>query len=100
MVDPADCRPAGAPPAGADLLARLQANDGAAFEECVRAYGGRLLVVAKRMLRNDEDAADAVQDAFLSAFKGISEFRGGSQLATWLHRIVVNAALSRLRRQQ
>ncbi|HEV3145719.1 MAG TPA: sigma-70 family RNA polymerase sigma factor [Gemmataceae bacterium] len=84
----------------AALLARLQAGDGAAFEGCVRAFSGKLWRVARRMLRNDEDAADALQDAFLSAFKRIKDFRGESQLGTWLHRIVVNAALGRLRRQQ
>jgi RNA polymerase sigma-70 factor (ECF subfamily) len=84
----------------AALLAGLQAGDGAAFERCVRAFSGQLWRVARRMLRNDEDAADALQDAFLSAFKRIKDFRGESQLGTWLHRIVVNAALGRLRKQQ
>jgi len=84
----------------AALLAELQAGDGAAFERCVRSYSGQLWRVARRILRNDEDAADALQDAFLSAFKRIKDFRGESQLGTWLHRIVVNAALGRLRRQQ
>ena len=84
----------------AALLAGLQAGDGAAFEQCVRAFSGKLWRVARRMLRNDEDAADALQDAFLSAFKRIKDFRGESQLGTWLHRIVVNAALGRLRKQQ
>jgi RNA polymerase sigma-70 factor (ECF subfamily) len=55
-------------------------------------------MVARRILRNEEDANDAVQDAFLSAFEGIGRFQGQSRLSTWLHRIVVNAALGRLRR--
>jgi RNA polymerase sigma-70 factor, ECF subfamily len=80
------------------LLARMQAGDDGAFEACVRAYAGRLLLVARRILRNEEDASDAVQDAFLSAFKGMSQFKGQAQLGTWLHRIVVNAALGRLRK--
>jgi RNA polymerase sigma-70 factor (ECF subfamily) len=84
----------------AELLAGLQAGDGAAFEAFVRTFSGKLWRVARRMLRNDEDAADALQDAFLSAFKRIKDFRGESQLGTWLHRIVVNAALGRLRSQQ
>jgi RNA polymerase sigma-70 factor (ECF subfamily) len=87
-------------PDAATLLARMQAGDGDAFEACVRAHGGRMLVVARRMLGNEEDARDAVQDAFLSAFKGISRFEGLARLDTWLHRIVVNAALSRLRSRQ
>ncbi|HJZ93912.1 MAG TPA: sigma-70 family RNA polymerase sigma factor [Gemmataceae bacterium] len=77
----------------------MQVTDAAAFEACVRMHCGRLLVVARRILRNDEDANDAVQDAFLSAFKGISQFKGQSLLGTWLHRIVVRAALGRLRRR-
>jgi len=84
----------------AALLARMQAGDDGAFEACVRTYCSRLLLVARRILRNEEDANDAVQDAFLSAFKGISQFKGQARLGTWLHRIVVNAALGRLRRLQ
>jgi RNA polymerase sigma-70 factor (ECF subfamily) len=83
-----------------ELLARMQAGDDDAFEACVRQHCGRMLAVARRILHNDEDANDAVQDAFLSAFKGISRFEGQSRLATWLHRIVVNAALGRLRSRQ
>ena len=84
----------------AALLTRMRAGDDGAFETCVRTYCSRLLVVARRILRNEEDANDAVQDAFLSAFKGISQFKGQAQLGTWLHRIVVNAALGRLRSLQ
>jgi RNA polymerase sigma-70 factor (ECF subfamily) len=82
------------------LLARMQVGDGDAFEACVRTYCGQMVLVARRILRNEEDANDAVQDAFLSAFKGISQFKGQSRLGTWLHRIVVNAALGRLRSRQ
>jgi RNA polymerase sigma-70 factor (ECF subfamily) len=84
----------------AALLARLKAGDADAFEVCVRTYCARLLVVARRILRNEEDAYDAVQDAFLSAFKGVGKFQGAARLGTWLHRIVVNAALGRLRRRK
>jgi RNA polymerase sigma-70 factor, ECF subfamily len=84
----------------AALLARMQAGDDDAFEACVRIHCGRLLLVARRILQNEEDANDAVQDAFLSAFKGIGQFKEQARLGTWLHRIVVNAALVRLRRRQ
>src|SRR5260370_42649817 len=84
----------------AALLARMQAGDGGALEAGVRAHIGRLLAVARRILNNDDDARDAVQDAFLSAFKEIGRFAGRSRLGTWLHRIVVNAALGRLRNRQ
>ncbi len=79
------------------LLDRLRRQDEAACEELVRAYSGRLLSVARRMLRNDEDARDAVQEGFLSAFRAIQKFNGDCRLSTWLHRIVVNAALMKIR---
>jgi len=81
----------------AGLVARLQAGDQDAFEELVRTYGGRLLSVARRFVRNEADAQDVVQAAYLSAFRNLRQFEGGCQLSTWLHRIVVNTALMRLR---
>lgn len=57
-----------------------------------------MLGVARRILHNEEDARDAVQDAFLSAFRALGSFRAGSRLSTWLHRITVNASLMRIRR--
>jgi RNA polymerase sigma-70 factor (ECF subfamily) len=80
-----------------ELVARLQAGDGQAYTELVHAQGPRMLAVARRLLRNDDDAGDAVQDAFVSAFRAIGNFEGGAKLSTWLHRIVVNASLMRLR---
>jgi len=79
------------------LLDRLRRGDDLAFEELVRAETGHLLAVARRLLRNDEDAQDAVQQAFLSAFRALSEFNATSRLTTWLHRIVTNVALMKLR---
>ncbi len=87
----------GPSPDEAALLARLRAGDEAAYEELVRSHGGRLLAVARRFLRNEEEARDAVQDAFLSAFRNMEGFEGQARLSTWLHRIVVNAALMKLR---
>ena len=85
------------PPDDAALLERLRGGEEAAFEELVRAYGGRMLAVARHFLPGEEDARDAVQDAFLSAFRSIGRFEGQARLSTWLHRIVVNAALMKLR---
>jgi len=79
------------------LLERLRARDDEAFEELVRRFGGRLLATARHLLPRTEDAQDAVQEAFLSAFRCLDRFRGGCRLSTWLHRIVVNAALMKLR---
>jgi RNA polymerase sigma-70 factor (ECF subfamily) len=79
------------------LVARLKGDDESAYEEVVRRYGPRMLSVARRLLTQEQDSQDAVQDAFLSAFKSINNFQGDSKLATWLHRIVVNASLMKLR---
>lgn len=79
------------------LVTRLQNGDETAFELVVRREGGRLLKVARRFLRNDDDARDAVQEAFLSAFRSIERFARGSRLSTWLHRILINACLMKLR---
>lgn len=83
--------------ADATLVARLKEGDDAAFEEMTRTYAGRMLAVARRLLRSEEDGRDAVQEAFLSAFKSLDRFEGHAKVSTWLHRIVVNAALMRLR---
>ena len=85
------------PPPDADLLARLRAGEEAAFEELVRENTGRMLAVARRFLPSDDDAQDAVQEAFTSAFRALDRFEGGSRLSTWLHRITVNACLMKLR---
>lgn len=63
----------------------------------MRGFGGRLLAVARRILRNEEDARDAVQEALLQAFRGLAGFAGEARLSSWLHRIVVNAALMKIR---
>jgi len=79
------------------LVSALQQGEYAAYETLVRQYGGPMLAVARRLMRNEEDACEVVQDAFLQAFRSISTFREEARLSTWLHRIVVNAALMRLR---
>jgi RNA polymerase sigma-70 factor (ECF subfamily) len=82
------------------LLARLRSGDERAYELVVERHAGRMLAAARRILRSDEDAQDAVQDAFLSAFKALDRFQGDSRLGTWLHRIAINAALMKLRSQK
>jgi RNA polymerase sigma-70 factor (ECF subfamily) len=81
----------------ADLVSRLKAGDDASFERVVRENGARMLALARRMVRDEESARDVVQEAFLAAFRGIERFAGGARLSTWLHRIVVNTALMKLR---
>ncbi len=79
------------------LVDALQSGNAQAFEELVRTNSARMLAVTRRILRNEEDARDAVQDAFLQGFQKIGSFQRGSLVSTWLHRIAVNAALMKLR---
>jgi len=81
----------------AAVVAALQAGDRAATAGFVQAHAGRMHAVARRMLGSEDEARDAVQEAFLRAFQSLHEFRGAARLGTWLHRIVVNEALMRLR---
>ena len=89
-----------AAPTDADLIAAHAAGDPHAFSELVRRHRDRLWAVALRTLRDPEEAADALQEAFISAFRAAGNFRAESQVTTWLHRIVVNACLDRIRRRQ
>jgi RNA polymerase sigma-70 factor (ECF subfamily) len=82
------------------LLERHVSGDSAAFSELVRRHQDRLWAVAIRTLGDREEAADAVQDALVSAYRAAGSFRGDAKVSTWLHRIVVNACLDRVRRQQ
>jgi RNA polymerase sigma-70 factor (ECF subfamily) len=75
----------------------LRAGEEAAFAELVLAHAPAMLATARRLLARDADAEDAVQDACLAAFRALDRFDGRASLATWLHRIVLNACLMRLR---
>jgi RNA polymerase sigma-70 factor (ECF subfamily) len=81
-----------------ELLARHAGGDAAAFGVLVARHRDRAWAVALRTLGNPADAADAVQDAFLKAYRTAGTFRGDALFTTWLHRIVVNACLDQLRR--
>ncbi|MEH0629110.1 RNA polymerase sigma factor SigM [Streptomyces stelliscabiei] len=81
-----------------DLLARHVAGDPEAFGELVRRHRDRLWAVALRTLGDREEAADAVQDALVSAYRAAHTFRGQAAVTTWLHRITVNACLDRARK--
>jgi RNA polymerase sigma-70 factor, ECF subfamily len=81
----------------ASLVAALRNKTSASSVEFVRRFGPRALATARRFLRCDADCADAVQESFLSAFQAIGRFEENSALATWLHRIVVNVCLTKLR---
>ncbi len=70
------------------------------FSEMVEAYSGKAYNIALRMLRNAADAEDAVQEAFVSAYRAFPKFKGQSKVSTWLYRIVVNACLMKIRKEQ
>lgn len=83
----------------ADLVRLAVDKDEAAIRTIIGRYNRRLFRVARGILRNDDEAEDVLQDAYVSAFTSLATFRGDSALATWLTRIVVNAALQHLRRR-
>jgi RNA polymerase sigma-70 factor, ECF subfamily len=86
-------------PSDAELLRRHVAGDTAAFGLLFQRHKDRLWAVALRTTCDPDDAADALQEAMISAFRRAKDFRGDSAVTTWLHRIVVNASLDRLRRR-
>ena len=89
-----------AAPSDAELLQAHVDGDPKAFGELVERHRDRMWAVALRTMRNNEDAADALQDAYVSAFRRAASFRGDAAVTTWLHRVVVNACLDRIRRNK
>lgn len=83
-----------------ELIRRLRSGSAEAFAEVVRTQSRPLLAVARRILVNEEDARDAVQETFVAACRGITSFAEESRLSTWLHRIAVNVSLMQLRRRR
>lgn len=83
-----------------ELLCAHVNGDPEAFGILVARHSGRMWAVALRTMRNPEEAADALQEAYISAFRRAHTFRGDAQVTTWLHRVVVNACLDRLRRNK
>ena len=82
------------------LVARARTGDTEAFSELVRHYERRVYRLAKNITRNDEDAEDVLQDAFLKAYTHLDNFKGDSKFYTWIVRIAVNEALMRLRKRK
>ena len=81
------------------LVARIGAGDRAAFAELMRRHNRRLYRLARATLRDAAEAEDALQEAYLSAYRAIGQFRGDAALSTWLSRLVLNECFGRLRRQ-
>jgi RNA polymerase sigma-70 factor (ECF subfamily) len=82
----------------ADLIARLQAGDQAACAECIDLHSPMVYRVGLRLMGNESEAEDVMQETFLNAFRAIDSFEGRSGLGTWLYRIAYNAAMMRLRK--
>lgn len=83
----------------AEIAQRVAAGDQQAFELLMRRHNQLLYRTARSILRDDAEAEDVVQDAYLLAYRGIGKFRGDARLATWLTRIVVNQAIARSRKR-
>ncbi|MCB8927894.1 MAG: sigma-70 family RNA polymerase sigma factor [Ardenticatenaceae bacterium] len=82
----------------AELIARIQAGDKSACDECIAIHSPALNRLLVRLLGNEQDAEDALQESFLNAFRAIDNFEARSSLSTWLYRIAYNTAMMRLRR--
>ena len=86
--------------AEAELVARARRGDRNAFDDLMRLHLPRVWAVVWRMVRQREDTEDVVQEVFLTAYRGLAEFRGEARLSTWLHRIAVTRALNHLERAE
>ena len=82
------------------LVRRALGREGNAFRAIIKTHNQRLYRIARGVLRNDGEAEDVVQEAYVRAFASLGAFRGDSSLATWLSRIVINEALGRLRKRR
>ena len=83
-----------------DLVRLAQAGDTQAFDELVRRYRDKVYRLSFKILRHEEDAAEALQDAFLSAYRGLKNFKVESTFSTWLYRIATNASLMKYRKRR
>ena len=84
----------------AELVELAGAGENRAFDELVRRYRDRVYRLCMKILRHEDDAAEALQDAFLSAYRGLKNFKRESRFSTWLYRIATNASLMKLRRRR
>ena len=86
--------------ADARLVELTQGGDTRAFDELVKRYRDKVYRLAYKILRHEDDAAEALQDAFLSAFRGLKNFKAESTFSTWLYRVTTNAALMKYRKRR
>jgi RNA polymerase sigma-70 factor (ECF subfamily) len=83
-----------------DTVRLAQEGNAAAFEQLYRRYSGRVFTLCLRIVKNDSEAEDLTQEAFLQLFRKIHTFRGEARFSTWLHRLTINTALMRLRKKR
>jgi len=83
-----------------DITELVRSGDSRAFAELVRRYKDRALSLCLRLLKNREDAEEALQDSFVRAYNGLADFRQESKFSTWFYRIVYNNCLTRVERRQ
>jgi RNA polymerase sigma-70 factor (ECF subfamily) len=83
-----------------DAIRLAQQGDAAAFEQIYRRYSGRVFAVCQRIVKNDSEAEDLTQEAFLQLFRKIHTFRNEAKFSTWLYRLTTNLALMRLRKKR
>jgi RNA polymerase sigma-70 factor (ECF subfamily) len=97
-MQPATMKATACDPSDAELAQRIAAHDHHAFALLMRRYNQSLYRTARSILKDDAEAEDVVQDAYLRAYRGIDKFRGDAKLSTWLTRIVVNEAIAMSRK--
>ncbi|MEO0072882.1 MAG: sigma-70 family RNA polymerase sigma factor [candidate division WOR-3 bacterium] len=93
-------QPQALPVADSELVKKAQAGDNNAFTELVRRYEHKVYNIAYRMLGNEEEAKDAMQDVFIRVYKFLRKFQSKSSFYTWLYRITTNVCLTRLKNRQ
>jgi len=86
--------------ADAELVTLAQGGDNRAFDELVKRYENKVYRLAFKILRHEDDAGEALQDAFLSAYRGLKNFKADSTFSTWLYRVATNAALMKYRKRR
>jgi RNA polymerase sigma-70 factor (ECF subfamily) len=84
----------------AGLAHRIGAGDGRAFELVMRRHNRMLFRIARSILLDEAETEDALQEAYLAAYRNIGSFKGGAKLSTWIARIAINEALGRLRKRK
>src|SRR4051812_21294253 len=84
----------------AEIVARIRAGEVALFEQLMRRHNARVYRAARAILRDDSEAEDVMQDAYVRAYEHLADFEGRAQFSTWITRIAVNEALARVRRKK